>query len=330
MEFNLEEDIFYDKDYVGLYMGDEDKIFEFAYLEGDKYLKNIAIKRPIKRILNTSVEDGFYDLETAYGYGGMYTNTDDKQFLKRALEKYKEKCISEGIIAEFVRFHPFNEIHKNISDYFNFLSIDRKVVYVDLTKGYDEINEIYGSSLRRDLRKPYEYGVLFKESEKIEESRFTELYYATMKKVNASKFYFFSDEYFSKLSEMPSCKIYGAYYEGKFVTSVIILESFPIIYYHLAATDPDCYPLNVNSFNLDQIIKLYTNKGFQCFYLGGGIKQGPDDSLFKFKYKFSKLTTDFVLGGKIYNESIYNRYVEIFKNEYPDDINYFLKYRFIP
>lgn len=46
---------------------------------------NKTIKKPINKIGNIEVNDNFYDLETSYGYGGFYTNCDDKLFIQNAM-----------------------------------------------------------------------------------------------------------------------------------------------------------------------------------------------------------------------------------------------------
>ena len=45
---NLLEDIYYQKEYISLYLKDEEEIFEFNYSQGDFFFINIGIKKPIK------------------------------------------------------------------------------------------------------------------------------------------------------------------------------------------------------------------------------------------------------------------------------------------
>ena len=64
------------------------------------FFYNIAIKRPITKIGNVDIAEGYFDLETAYGYGGFYVNNENEEFLKIALEKYQQYCLENNIIAE--------------------------------------------------------------------------------------------------------------------------------------------------------------------------------------------------------------------------------------
>ncbi len=158
---HLLNDVYYKKEYVNLYLNEEDTLFEFYYSRGEEFLYNIALKGPIKRIGNILVNDGFYDPETAYGYGGILTNSQNTFFLNETLESYYKKCMEERIIAEFFRFHPFNIFPEINPDFFDFSKLDRKVVYVDLTLSREERWANYSQTLRNDLRKSQKSGYYF-------------------------------------------------------------------------------------------------------------------------------------------------------------------------
>ena len=67
--------------------------------------------------------------------------------------------------------------------------------------------------------------------------------------------------------------------------------------------------------------------GLKYFLLGGGTTTQEDDSLLKFKTKFSKELKPFYISGKIYNKSIYDKYNKIWEEQSKEEIKYFLKYR---
>ncbi len=117
---NLIDDVYYSREYISLFLKNNDEIFDFEFKSGDNYFLNKTIKRPIKRIGDINVEDGYFDLESAYGYGGFYTNSNDTKFIENALEAYRDKCLEENIIAEFMRFHPINKFPINFNEYLDF------------------------------------------------------------------------------------------------------------------------------------------------------------------------------------------------------------------
>ncbi len=195
---NLLNDVYYQKDYLSLYLEEGQSIFEFNFKENDNFFYNIAIKRPITQIGNIIVEEGYFDLETAYGYGGYYTNSQDEKFIQRALTVYKERCAEEKIIAEFIRFHPFNDFPIDYRDRLNFCVYDRDVVYVDLSLTKDERWSTY-SKKTRNLLRHCERQLSFDKDDNL--GSFSNLYNQTMQKNNAQDFYYFGDEYFQNITK---------------------------------------------------------------------------------------------------------------------------------
>ncbi len=320
-------DVYYLDDYVKLYLKSNQQIFKFEFNEGSKQFYHITIKRPI--FFNNSQFDG-YDLETAYGYGGFLINTQDQAFVHKALKEYEAFCQNQNIVAEFFRFHPFNDFPYNFSNYFDFFVEDRPTVFVDLKKAYEIIYKAYHPTLRRNLKKASKNNLIFLKLEPNSENirRFLHLYYMTMKKNNAHSFYFFPESYFDKLFNLQNTKLFGVEFKGQIVNMVIILESFPFCYYHLGASDPEYYFLNGNPFLFDQLIKFYQQK-FKIFYLGGGATPAPDDSLLRFKRKFSPDTKPFFIAGKIFNKEKYDHLIQNAEKKCPElkSVKYFLKYR---
>ena len=321
---NLLDDIYYQKEYISLYLKDEDEIFEFKYQEKDKIFYNIAIKKPIKKIGNIAVEDGYYDLETAYGYGGFYINNQDEKFIKKAIKYYEIKCKDENIIAEFATLHPFNKSYTFNKDYYNLYSLDRQTVYVDTSLTKNQRWETYNSKVRNILRK-CDKNLTFHQTNDIK--NFKKLYNMTMTKNDAKQFYFFNDSYFDKLSKIYDIKIYEVLYQDIVISSSFFILNQNFGHYHLSANHNKYQKLNGNYYLLDNIFDIAYEKNIPYFHLGGGRTNSIDDQLFKFKKKFSPLTKDFYIAGKIYNQDIYDKYNKIWEQQTNKNIRYFLKYR---
>ena len=249
-------------------------------------------------------------METAYGYGGFIVSTCEEKFIKEALNEYINFCKSQNIVAEFIRFHPFNNCVENLGKSLNFFKKDRIVIYIDLHKPKQ-----YEGSLKRNIKKALSYNLRFAVLEKNKENldKFITMYYKTMKKNKANSFYFFSKEYFEKLFALNESKLFGTFLEGKLVNAIVVLESsLNIAYYHLGATEPEYYSYNVNPFIFDKVIDFYKEKGFKYLYLGGGTDSSPNNSLLRFKKKFSKNFRWYFIGGLVFNSEIY----EILKKKY--------------
>lgn len=323
-KLNLLEDIYYSKEYVSLYLKQDETIFEFKYQENEHIFYNIAIKRPIKKIGDIDTFDGYFDLETAYGYGGFVINTDDKEFILNAVSQYQKKCFDENIIAEFIRFHPFNEFPIKYQELFDMNIYDRDVVYVDLELSKEERWNSYSSKTRNILRK-CEKELIFEQSTNI--NKFVELYEQTMNKNNAGEFYYFSKNYYEQLLKNISIDLYAVKKDEQVISSAFFMQSDEFVHYHLSANDYNMRQYNANYFILDQMFELAKKNNKKYFYLGGGTTSLKDDLLLKFKQKFSKLTKPFYISGKIYDKEIYDKYVKLWEEQSTNTIKYFLKYR---
>jgi lipid II:glycine glycyltransferase (peptidoglycan interpeptide bridge formation enzyme) len=157
---------------------------------------------------------------------------------------------------------------------------------------------------------------------------FTNLYQLTMNKLAASQFYYFNDNYFNSLSNLDNAELLGVYDKNTLINASIMLRSNDTIYYHLGATHPDHYSLNGNPFLFDQAAERFQKMGFLHLFLGGGKTAKNDDSLLRFKKKFSNNYKDFIISGMIYNNDQYIELVDSWNNEFPNSTEKrFLQYR---
>lgn len=317
-------DIYYSKEYASLYLKKGEEIFDFLYKEDFFTFYQTSIKRPILKIGRHSVSEGFYDLETPYGYGGIYTNTDNVEFLKNAFSAYQEHCNKEKIIADFSRFHPFNTFAQNHKDYFDMCIHDRDVVVVNLLHSKEERWKNYSSNTRNILRKA-EKNFTFSETDEVE--KFQDMYYKTMLKNNADEFFYFDRNYFQGLLSMDNVGLYKVTYQENTISMAFFLFGKDYVHYHLSANDYNFSKLNANYFILENAFDLSIKLSKKYFFLGGGTTSDSCDGLFKFKKKFSNLCKPFYITGKIFNYEKYNEYNKIWMDQGGSDIRYFLKYR---
>ena len=318
-------DVYYSKKYASLYLKNGEEIFEFSYKNNGYIFYQLSIKRPILKIGKYLINEGFYDLETPYGYGGLYVNTDDIEFLQKAFAAYQERCNKEKIIAEFSRFHPFNTFAQEHKDYFDMCILDRDVVVVDLVQSKEERWSKYSSNTRNILRRA-EKTLTFSKSDEVE--IFQEMYYKTMQRNNADKFFYFDKEYFINLMSMNNVSLYKVAYQENIISMAFFMFGEDFVHYHLSANDLRFSKLNSNYFILENSFELSRKSLKKYFLLGGGKTSTRDDSLFKFKNKFSDFYKPFYIAGKIFNYEKYNEYNDLWRAQgVGGDVRYFLKYR---
>jgi len=320
-KLDILKDTYYTDEYISLYLTTEDRLFEFEYREGEQLFFNKTIKRPIKQIGGRRIEDGYFDLESAYGYGGYYTNTEDKLFLKKALSAYKVKCQEENIIAEFMRSHPFNDFAQKHSDLLDFCLYDRDLVVVSLDQ---ELLKNYKPKTRNAIKRASEK-VSFQESKNIE--KFIELYTATMTKNEADDFYFFNKKQYNQLLDLEQARLFEITAGDDIIAMGFFLFGEDLCHYHLSANSPLSYQYNSNYVLLHNLFMHAQELGKKFFVLGGGTTNIDTDPLFMFKKKFSNELRPFYIAGQVFNQAMYDQYNQIWLDQSAKDIKYFLKYR---
>ena len=298
---------YHQKEYARLNLAKNDKIFEFNYKENFLEFYNISIK---SKIPNTD----FYDLCSPYGFAGIICNTNDVSFIKRALNAQKEQALKQNIIAEFMRFNPCSNIGENLKNSLDFFAKGNSnvAVYCDNSRF-----NFYSSRLKSKINKA-KREIYVKQSSNIEQ--FVALYYETMKRNNATDFYFFKQEYFENLLKNKNTIMFEACFNGKIISMAIFIFDERAMFYHLGANSTE--QMKSNNNEIDTIVECAVdfayNKGIPLCYLGGGVEE--NDELFAFKKQFASFITPFYIGGVIYNKEIYEK----FKNDKP----YFLSYSF--
>ena len=180
------QDIYYTRHYCKMseiIEGGEAQLF--VYEEGD----NIALYPYIKRsIYNEQDSSIFYDIETAYGYGGPIVKIEDIAFENAFEMNFLQHCQQENIIAEFIRFHPLLENERVFNKKIDILH-NRITVWIDLEKSLDEIwMQDIATQNRNTIKKCMKSGLKVEISRNYDE--FLEIYNQTMKKVEPIIFIF--------------------------------------------------------------------------------------------------------------------------------------------
>lgn len=258
----------------------------------------------------------YYDLITPYGYSGYYYENEEtyKEFIQLFRKRGKER----NYVTEVLRQNPYLNI--NITEYD---IITAKSIFAIETSNFDyyfkniltgKKRNMYSKALKNNLS--FE---LIKMEKDLLKTDFINLYIDNMKKVNASQYYYFNDEYFNSIENINNSFLAVVKNNSdKIIGAAIIYVYGNNIHYHLSCNDnsSNC----ITDFLLINVIeKLCINK---IFILGCGLSQG--DSLSKFKEKLSNKNYEYTIYKNILNHEIYNEICSktLIKNE-----KYFPKYR---
>jgi len=285
----------------------------FVYGNEDNYITYFFIKRRISElpfITSNDLGGGEYFDIISPEYGGPVGYFSDEQIEKELFKEFFVKfdlfCEENNIVSEFCRLNPFlPSLHIIIE--FRLAEKNRDVVYIDLTKGEEEIWNGFRKGTKSSTQKGLKSGVKVSHSKSpIHIQRMYEIYTHTMERNKAKEDYFHSKRFFELLIETLGDKVemFVAEYDGRTVSASLFLTYGDVCHYFLSGTDEDYFRVCPNDVILYEAIRWAKKNGFRIFHLGGGYQ--PNDGLFHFKSGFSKTFAEFFVYKKIHNLEYYN------------------------
>ncbi len=325
------QDIYFSKKYIGLYETDMDKALCAVCKEED----NIMLMPYLRGEIH-----GFYDFETAYGYGGPISNTDDLEWCQKALCSIYDYLKANDYLCGFTRFHPLLSNEKLVPNESEGRSIkvfyDRQTIAIDTSQDPEEIwTKQISSKNRNMIRKAEKNQLEYKtEFDFASYEDFIDLYNATMKRLSADDFYFFDREYYYKLKEqlVGNSFLGTVRKDGKLICAAIFMYSRLYGHYHLEGSDRAYSSLGANNYLLWKVACEMHELGIREFHLGGGTSSASDDPLFKFKKAFSDNEKRFHIGKEIFMTEEYKKICDKWERENPEKVelygNRLLRYRY--
>ena len=321
-------DVYYLSGYVKAFQihGDGEPLL-FYYEDNDVRGINVVMKRDIAKAPHFSdrlSENAYFDFATPYGYGGWLIEGNATELL---FEEYEEWCRQNGIVSEFVRFHPIVKNHLSCKARYEVVELGNTVA-LDLSSAENIWANITVKN-RNMIRKAQKNGIRISNGRSPEiYEMFREIYNGTMDKVNAASYYYFEEEFYrSLLNDLPrNAEVFFAEYDGKPVAASVFLFANGKMYYHLSGSVREYAHLAPTNLLLYEAALWGCANGCDTLFLGGGVGS-EEDSLFRFKRSFYRGDdlNRFYVGKKILNPLAYDRLVEMKNTDVSG--NYFPQYR---
>jgi hypothetical protein len=324
-------DVFYEAAYSALYAKEGDAVEAFVYEEGADVLFFPYLKRSIPG------EDSVYDFETAYGYGGPLSSSEDAAFLARAWGAFAELAREAGMIAGVVRFHPVLETQKFADGEVLSVRPIANAVAIDVARDWDDIEAGFKKDHRRVVRKAAEDSqIAFREvgNDDAAWEQFAVLYTQRMEDLDAAEMYYFDAAYFAGLRALgpDMCRLYGAFYGDDLMAAAVAFCAGDIWHYHLAASNGDYLQHAPNNVLIDGLARAAHEGGAQRLFLGGGRGAAEDDPLLRFKKSFAPADFHIAIGACVLDEARYGDVCTSWEAANPDKVSryaaYVLKYRY--
>lgn len=321
-------EVFYLCEYVRAFemLGTEQGLLLW-YDDGDTKAMNVVFKRDVSGAegLKGKVEPGrYYDFQTPYGYGGMIIEGGN---VREVWEEYKKLCEEESIICEFTRFSLFAH---GEAYYDGDVESRTHNIVRNLEMPMDDMLFNFEHKVRKNLKKAERNGleiVIDEQGEFFED--FLNIYYDTMERNQAKEEYYFPRSFFENFRGMKdNAAWFHVRKDGRIVSTELVIYNENNCYSYLGGTYAEYFEFRPNELLKVEIMKWAQGKGIKNFVLGGGY--GEDDGIFRYKKSFAPGgVVDFYIGTKILNKEIYDRLVDIRKEQadFDADTRYFPRYR---
>ena len=272
--------------------------------------------------IDKSARDRIYDVISPYGYSGILVSSVGQNpiFIKKCLTLIYDYWQQQHICSAFIRLHPILNSYIDSSMFASDIAVENKdlktnlsprgnVIVCDLTNDLDDIWKQIRSSHRTKISKLRRSGftVRMVPAEKYLDV-FIGIYLETMSRVNASKIYYFTKDYFEKLVQVLGDRLALCVVEidNEVIAASIITEVSGIVQYHLGGTKTEYLPRSPTTLMFDYIIRWAKERNNHYLNLGGGLGSNQD-SLYHFKSGFSDRVKSFATIEAIVDRRIYNR-----------------------
>ena len=321
-----EYDVYYLSGYVKAFQihGDGEPQL-FYYEQGGLRAIYVYMKR------KTAV-DGWYDSITPYGYGGvLFAGVTSEENLKAFWDAYVQRMKAEGIVCNFVRYHPVLGNAATMKVVSDVIDLGKTVAF-----HLDSPEMIWQNIVpknRNMIRKAEKNRIeihhaadmaLFKD--------FVRIYNATMDKDHAEAYYYFGDEFYESIHKDLDghYEMFYATYEDKIIAMSIMLFANKQMHYHLSGSLMEYRNLAPSNLLLYKAALWGCENGYKTLHLGGGVGSG-EDNLYKFKAAFNRNSDyRFSIAKHIFDQEKYDELVRIRSmedSEFNQDSNFFPLYR---
>ena len=291
-----------------------------------------------QRQLPHELTDGevLYDAGSSYGYAGpIWSRGASSDFVAAAARQFADRLGDEKFVSAFLRLHTLLNDPNNLGGVGEIVNHGPSV-YIDLTLTEEELWKQTRRGHKRDLKILNERGYTIVTDDWDRLDDFLTCYYDTMRRLEASSFYFFPKNYFEELraclgdDRIHLCLVY---LNGDIACAGLVTEMDGLCQYHLSATANAHLQDHPSKLMLHHLRMWLKNRGNRIYHVGGGVG-ALRDTLQLFKAGFSPLAADFytwrIIPDRRRYEGLVNRHYEInsFEPAQVDgDLAFFPQYR---
>lgn len=229
-------------------------------------------------LLIRPISGDLWDATSCYGYGGPWW--EGEEVVAGIREALDEWARDRGIVSTFLRFHPVLGNSAGAAGIFDALHLNETVQWplapaLDLLAGMKKKHRQYA---RKSAREGLTSTVVVNPTN-LED--FVRLYHDSMDRLDAGKFYRFSDDYWEAMAEPGGCEtiVSDVQFDGQTVASLLCLSGQQFLHAHLLGTNETGRERKANYLAYIAAARWAQENGKSGFHLGGGYGSDGGDLL---------------------------------------------------
>jgi hypothetical protein len=252
-------------------------------------------------------DTGFRDISGIYGYTGPIATSAAADFLAEAWREFDGFAAAQKVIAEFVRFSPFNHTERFAHPRTK-VEANRDLAVSELPATEEALLQKLGPKTRNMLRKAERAGLVSRELPLPGElGAFRRLYEETMSRNQAPEFFWYDDAYYEKLLALgkDGLRLFGVFAGDRLVAAAMTVVHGKAALYHLGASLMEYAKQGAGNLSLFQMSRDLIRSGVAFVNMTGGRTTSPDDPLLLFKRSNATGTAPFHIGKRIVDADAY-------------------------
>lgn len=250
----------------------------------------------------------YFDITGIYGYTGPIATTADAAFLKTAWAAFDVYAARQKVIAEFVRFSPFNR-NEGFAHPQATVIVNRTLAASQLPATAETLLQSMGSKTRNMLRKAEREGLAARELPLPQYlPAFCSLYAETMERNQAPMFFRYDDAYWAQLLNLgqQGLRLFGTFAGDKLVAASMAVAHGRSGLYHLGASLTEYARLGAGNLSLFAMSRGLAQGGVKFLNMTGGRTAAVNDPLLLFKRSNANGTATFHISKRVVDTLAYN------------------------
>lgn len=289
----------------------------YIYDDGENFIILPSVKRKINDVVDIGeCGEVYYDLKTPHEYSGIIASIYDQNYVSIFYRELFAFCKNNNIVFSFIRFNPYSN-ESTAAENYKIRKSDEQI-WIDC--GQEDMAVQFSKSLKRNYKYALKHGLTCKKVDKNSANIniFEKIYIKAMDRLSAKKFFYFNEQYFSKLLQTDFAELYFVYDENSenvLAASIVLLDEFnKRAYYHLSCRKDGESVSGIMELLIVTFSQELKDEGYRCIHLGGG----ATESLREFKARFSNKKVDYFIGYQIFDKERYQQLCDCFCERNPE------------